>query len=440
MYRIAMFVSGAALLTLFAAGCQRGGGTDKAKKLIVPVAHPEKRSVADYAYYTGRTNAMHSVTIQPRVTGYLMEMPFKEGEYVKKDATLFKIDPRPYEAQLKAALAQLAQSKASLEYASATYKRFKELDDKAKGNVSPRELDQYKAQESQAIATLNLSEANLESAKLNLEWTEIKSPIDGHISRYYLTKGNLVNQDVTQLTTVVSMDPMYVYFDMDEPTLLTIKRAVNEGKLKTRSKETEDARAVGASTLGLLALPLARRDLAAASMLYPGRVAPDALVEVSMAGEDDYRHVGKINFVDNQVNSGTGSISIRGVFDNPKPAGGTFLMVPGMFVRVRLPIGERHDALLVTDKAITSEQGRKKVFVLDDKGLVQEREVTVGALQDDGLRVISRGLKQDDWVLVGGLQQVRPGMEAQPEEYFMPLPGKAAIPLTPKKEAEKKPK
>lgn len=406
MYRITQLVLGAGLLILFAAGCQRRAGNEKADELlVVPVAHPEKRSIADYAYYTGRTNAMHSVTIQPRVTGYLDAMPFKEGEYVNKGTTLFKIDPRPYEAQLKAALAQLAQSKASLEYASATYKRFKELDEKQKGNVSPRELDQYKAQEAQALATLNLAEANLESAKLNLEWTEIKSPIDGHISRYYLTKGNLVNQDATQLTTVVSMDPMYVYFDMDEPTLLTIKRAVNEGKLKTRAKDA------------------------------------DALVEVSMAGEDDYRHVGKINFVDNQVNSGTGSISIRGVFDNAKPAGGTYLMVPGMFVRVRLPIGEKHDALLVTDKAITSEQGRKKVFVLDADSVVQEREVTVGALQDDGLRAITRGLKQDDWVLVGGLQQVRPRMKVQPEELeSMPLPGKAASPIAPKKQAGKQKK
>src|SRR5205814_2128803 len=131
--------------------------------------------------------------------------------------------------------------------------------------------------------------ANLESAKLNLEWTEIKSPIAGHISRYFLTKGNLVNQDATQLTTVVSMDPMYVYFDMDEPTLLTIKRAINEGTLRARNKDAEDVRAVAASTLGLLAVPLARRDLTAGSLLYPGRTAPDALVEISLAGEDDYR-------------------------------------------------------------------------------------------------------------------------------------------------------
>ena len=438
-----MLIMGAGLLAIVAAGCQRRSGSDKTDDLlVVPVAHPEKRAVADYAYYTGRTNAMHSVTIQPRVTGYLVEMPFKEGEYVKKDTTLFKIDPRPYEAQLKAALAQLAQSKASLEYAEATYKRFKELDEKQKGNVSPRELDQYKAQEAQARANLNLSEANLESAKLNLEWTEIKSPIDGHISRYYLTKGNLVNQDATQLTTVVSMNPMYVYFDMDEPTLLAIKRGINEGKLRGRAKDSEVAGGLGASTLGLLAFPLARPDLLAAPMLFSDRTAPQALVEMSLAGEDDFRHVGKINFMDNQVNSGTGSISIRGAFDNEKPPGGTYVMVPGMFVRVRLPIGDKRDELLVIDRAITSEQGRKKVFVLDADNLVQEREVSVGSLQDDGLRVITRGLKADDWVLVGGLQQVRPRMKVQPEALVnMPIPGKAATPqTTPKKQAGKQKK
>src|ERR1051325_2910705 len=213
-------------------GCQRRPADTPPEPPAAAVSHPEERAVAEYAFYTGRTNAINSVTIQPRVTGYLVKMPFGEGEFVKKGQLLFEIDPRPYEAQLNAAQAQIESSKASLEFAHATYERFKELNKEKEGSVSKLDLDKYKAQEKQASAAVDLAKANLKSAELNLAWTKITAPIDGHISRFFLTEGNLVNQDVTQLTTLVSMDPMYVCFEIDEPTLLTLKRAVNEGKLK----------------------------------------------------------------------------------------------------------------------------------------------------------------------------------------------------------------
>src|SRR5262249_27098823 len=203
-------------------------------------------------------------------------------------------------AQLEAAEAAVSQNKASLKFAQATNERFKGLEAKQKGAVSKQELDQYQAQEDQAIANLNLAKANLISAKLNLEWTKIYSPIDGIISRFYLTTGNLVNQDVTQLTTLVRMDPMYAYFDVDEPTLLRIKQAINEGKIADPSK---------------------------------GGNVP---VEMGLAGEEGYPHPGRVNFFDNQVNPGTGSLSVRGEFENHRPAGGTYLLLPGMFVRIRL--------------------------------------------------------------------------------------------------------
>jgi multidrug efflux system membrane fusion protein len=423
-------------------GCQRRPADTSAEPPAAAVSHPEERAVAEYAFYTGRTNAINSVTIQPRVTGYLVKMPFGEGEFVKKGQLLFEIDPRPYEAQLNAAQAQIESSKASLEFAHATYERFKELNKEKEGSVSKLDLDKYKAQEKQASAAVDLAKANLKSAELNLAWTKITAPIDGHISRFFLTEGNLVNQDVTQLTTLVSMDPMDVYFDIDEPTLLTLKRAVNEGKLKPRRKDHETYPFLGASTISLLAAPFARGELLASSMLYPGRLGPDAVVEMSLAGEDDFRHKGTINFVDNQVNPGTGSISVRGIFDNIKPPGGTYLMVPGMFVRVRLQIGEKRDELLVIDSAIVSEQNRKKVYVLDANNIVQDREVTVGSLQDDGLRVVRTGLTKEDWVLVGGLQQVRPRMKIEPERLKeMRVPGKAAAlrePDTKKQTGKKK--
>ena len=367
---------------------------------VIPVAKPVQRKVTSFVDYTGRTDAKEAVTIQPRVTGYLVSMPFKEGADVKKGEVLFEIDPRPYQAQLDAALAQVAQNEATVKYARATNERFKELDKKQKGAVSQRELDQYQAQEEQAIANLNLAKANLAASRLNLDWTRVTAPIDGHISRYYLTPGNLVNQDVTQLTTLVALDPLYVYFDMDEPTLLRIKRAVNEG-LISAANEGEGFE-----------------------------------IQMGLQGEEGFPHAGTVNFVDNQVNPGTGSISVRAIFRNPKPVGGTYLFVPGMFVRVRLPIGQPRQEMLVIDRAVTSDQGVKYVYVVNGENVVEARRVTVGALQEDGLRVISQGLQPDDWVVVGGLQQVRPRMAVQPEHVTMPTLANPALlqkPATPLK-------
>jgi multidrug efflux system membrane fusion protein len=377
---------------LLLSGCDRSGGTGASSDVqVVPVAKPIKGKVRDYVFYTGRTNAKDAVTIVPRVTGYLEKMPFKEGadvtgpvlgangKIVKEGTLLFEIDDRPYKAQLEAAKASVAQTEASLRFAKATNERFKKLEEKQKGAVSQQELDQYQAQEDQAIANLNLAKANLITAELNLNWTKIYSPIDGIISRYYLTAGNLVNQDVTQLTTLVRMDPMYAYFDVDEPTLLRIKQAINEGKIGDPSK---------------------------------GANVP---VEMGLAGEEGFPHEGKINFLDNQVNPGTGSISVRGEFANHKPKGGAYLLLPGMFVRIRLPLGEPQDELLVFDRAVVSVQGRKQLYIVNKDNKVESRSVTLGSLQDNGQRVILQGLDKDEWVVVGATQQVNAGKEVQME-------------------------
>ncbi len=415
----------------------------------VPVAPPERRAVTDYVEYTGRTNAVHAVTIQPRVTGLLItrdaqgqpsfegSFPFKEGDHVKAGDLLFEIDPRPYKAQFDAANAQAKQNKAGLDYAVSTNKRFKELAKKQPDAVSARELEQYEALEKQASAALDLVNANVASAQLNYDWTKIKAPISGRISRYFLTPGNLVNQDATQLTTLVSMDPIYVYFDMDEPTLLRIKRAINEGSIRPPRQDVLSIPVLGSSVFGLLTGPTGRRDLAALAGVMPGRVAPDVTLDMGLAGEGGYPHKGTVNFIDNQVNAGTGSISIRGIFNNPQPAGGTYLIVPGMFVRVRMPIGQPREELLVIDRAITSDQGLKYVYVVDADNKVQARGVKLGSLQDDGLRVIAHGLAKDDQVLVGGLQQVRPGMTIQPE-FLKSMPSLTAPAVTKYKVTGKK--
>ncbi len=345
---------------------------------VIPISQPERREVTDFVDFTGRLDAVESVDVRPRATGYLVKMPFKEGAEVKKGDLLFEIDPRPYKAQLDQAEGQVQLYKSQLNLAKITLARDLETA-RTPGAVSQQQLDEDRANVEAADARLKAYQASLEVYRLNLEFTKVTSPIAGKVSRYYLTVGNLVIQDQTLLTTVVSQENMYAYFDMDEPTLLMIKTAINEGKIK---------------------LP------------QPGADVP---VYMGLQGEEGFKHRGSVNFINNQVNPTTGSISVRGVFDNPKPPSGTRVLVPGMFVRIRLPIGQPHPALLVIDRAISSDQGLKYVYVVDDQNKAQYRRVTTGALQEDGLRVITQGLRENDWVVVGGLQQVRPKMTLRTE-------------------------
>jgi multidrug efflux system membrane fusion protein len=354
--------------------------------LAVPVSRPVQQDVTDYVDFTGQTDAVQATNIEARVTGYLVKMPFKEGSEVKKGDLLFKIDPRPYQAQLDQANSQVNLYQAQLDLAKITHDRFSDLFKSTPGAVSKQQLDQYKAQVEEAQAQVKAAQASLEVYRLNLEFTDVISPIDGRVSRYYLTLGNLVNQDQTLLTTVVSQDPMYAYFDTDEPTLLRARRAISEGKIKVAE-------------------------------------AGENPVFMGLQDEEGFPHEGKINFVNNQVNPTTGSITMRGVFPNPKLPGGVRLLSPGMFVRIRLPMGQRHPALLVIDRAIGSDQGLKYVYVVDAENKVQYRRVTTGPLQDNGLRVIEQGVKPDDRVVIGGLQQVRPRMEVRPDETPMPTLG-----------------
>ena len=198
----------------------------------VPVSQPVEQQVTDYVDFTGRTDAVQAVDVRARVTGYLTKMPFKEGAEVKEGDLLFEIDPRPYQAQLDQAASQVNLNEASLELAKATYERDQAVYSALPGSVSQQQLDQDQAAVEEAVARVKAAKASTEVYKLNLDFTKVKSPIDGQVSRYYLTRGNLVNQDQTLLTTVVSLDPMYAYFDMDEPTLLRIRRGINEGRIK----------------------------------------------------------------------------------------------------------------------------------------------------------------------------------------------------------------
>ena len=367
-------------------GCSHGPPQlAPAEPPAVPVSHPVDRVVTDYVDFTGRTDAVQAVDIRARVTGYLVEMPFKEGAEVKKNDLLFVVDPRPYQAQLDQAEGQVNLFQAQLDLAKTTYARYQGLAASEPGAVSKQALDQDQAQVTEADASLKAAKASLEVYKLNLSFTKVTSPIDGQVSRYYLTLGNLVNQDQTLLTTVVSLDPIYAYFDVDEPTMLRIQQAINEGKIQQPQ---------------------------------------DGLIPVLMGlqGEDSFPHQGDINFVNNQVNPTTGSISFRGVFPNPRSPKGTRLLTPGMFVRIRLPIGQPHPALLVIDRAIGIGPGpevrlrpRRR-----EQGPVPPRH---DGRASGGRPARRRGAAPDDWVVVGGLQQVRPRIQIRPDKVPMPTLG-----------------
>jgi membrane fusion protein, multidrug efflux system len=221
---------------------------------------------------------------------------------------------------------------------------------------------------------------------------------------------------------VMSLDPMYVYFDMDESTFLRINPTLNEGTIGTPKERAETLSALEAAAVGYLSFARDQGPFLAACALAAGTAsAPDVPVQMGVQGEAGYPHQGFINFIDNQVTPATGSIQVRGVFKNPRLSQGIQQFVPGMFVRVRLPIGQPHPALLVIDRAVTSDQAVKYVYVFDpEKKVVEQRRVTTGPLQDDGLRVITQGLQPSELVVIGSLQQMRPKMKIQPEVMTMP--------------------
>ena len=335
----------------------------------VTVSQPLQREVVDYEDFTGRTEAVESVEIRARVTGYLDQLLFKEGAEVKKGDLLFQIDPRPFQAEHNQALSQVVLRQANLKFREAELARNKLIF--AKGALTQSELDQSVAARDEALAAVAAAEASTEYTKLNLEFTRIAAPVDGRISRAQVTPGNLVQADQTLLTTLVSVDPMYVYFDVDERAILRIQTSVREGKIQPRQ----------------------------------GKEIP---VLMGLATEEGFPHHGTIDFGDNRVDPSTGTIRVRGVFANPKPDRGDRVLMPGLFARVRVPVGDPYAALMVAERALGTDQGQKLVYVVNDKKEVEYRPVKIGKLYD-GLRVVEEGLRAGEQVIVNGLQRVRPG-------------------------------
>ena len=377
-YRSLLRIGSALVLAicLSLAGCARApAAAPAAAPVAVQVSRPVEKEITDYAQFTGRVQAVESVQVQARVSGYLMKVLFKEGSLVRKDDILFEIDARMYRAQLERDEAQLKQSEAKLQQNENDLSRANMLLKKA--SISQSDYDAALANRDVALANVAAAKANIEASALNVEFCTVRSPIDGRTSNYSKTVGNLVTQDQTLLTTVMSIDPAYVYFDVDELTIQRISRLIRQGKV-----ESADHTA------------------------WP--------VSLGLGSEEGFPHSGTINFEDNQVNAKTGTLRVRGVFSNNDDA-----LTPGYFARVRLSVGPRHQALLVSDRALDNDQGQRIVYVVDDEDKVVARPVRVGALHD-GLRAIEDGLRPGERVIVNGLLQIRPGVTVEPKLVEMP--------------------
>lgn len=365
-------------------GCKQASKPATPAPAIVTVSTPIEREVTDFADFSGRTAAVESVEVRARVGGYLDKVNFREGELVHKGDVLFEIDPRPYQAQVDFAQGQVQAKEAILRRAQADNARARNLAATTTGAISQQELDQYKATEDQAFADLDTARATLKTGLLNLEFTKVTSPIDGRASRFNVTVGNLVIQDQTLLTTLVSVDPIYAYFDVDESTVLHMRELIRSGQVQSARKV-------------------------------------EVPVWLSLANEGGFVHQGRINFVDNQVNQRTGTLSVRGVFPNKDEA-----LSPGLFVRIRVRIGVPHPALLVVDRAIETDQGQRVLYLVNEKNEVVYRPVRVGA-RYGSLRAILEGLKPDERLIVNGLQRVRPGVVVEPKLVEMPTLGEVDL-------------
>ncbi len=370
------------LLILAGTGCeQANSAADKksATPVKVEVAAPLEQEVTDFQDFTGRLEAVESVEIRSRVSGYLTKVAFDPsielGAEVKAGDLLFEIDERPYQNALASAEAQMAAAEARLKTAAAELARTEEL--VAKKASTPRDLERDAGHKAEAEAAIKSGQAATDQAKLDLEFAKITAPINGRISRPLLTAGNLVTPATGALTSIVSVDPVHLYFDMDEPTLLTLQKLVREGKLA-------------------------------------GPEMREIPLLLGLANDDGHPYHGKLDFVENKVDPNTGTIRVRGVFANPKPERGPRPLAPGLFTRVRLPLGEPHKALLVTERAIGRDQGQAFVFVVGTDNEVVYRRVKLGP-QHDGRRVILDGLQAGEQIVVNGLQRVRPGTKVVAE-------------------------
>jgi multidrug efflux system membrane fusion protein len=360
---------------LTAAGCTRTSAQQAAPPPPqVTVASVIERNVTEWDEFTGRLQAVDSVDVRPRVSGLISAVRFDEGAMVHRGDLLFQIDARPFQAEVDRLRAELARAKATAQRGDSELQRAERL--RTENAISREELDRRAAFAQESAAQTAAVEATLRSAELNLEFTQVTSPIDGRVGRAIVTEGNLVSSgpgEATLLTTVVSLDPVYAYFDADEQIFLKYSGVGNGERgsgIRRRSGQ----------------LP----------------------IRMALSNEDGFPRAGHLDFLDNQLDGTRGTIRARAVFRNTDGQ-----LTPGLFVRLRLAGTAVYKGLLIQDRAVGTDLSKKFVYVVGPKSDVQYREVTLGPIVD-GLRVVRSGLEAGDSIIVNGLQRVRPGAQVTP--------------------------
>jgi membrane fusion protein, multidrug efflux system len=361
----AAVVAIAVVVAVSAPGCQTTEAKPVAKKPAeVFVAAPTVDTVTEFEEFTGRTTAVNTVEIRSRVSGYLDQVLFHDGADVKAGQLLCVIDDRSYKATAANAAAMIAQAVARRDSLINQDRRLREL--RRSNAVSEEQYETIAFQRAEADAAVTAAEAQKQLADLNVTYTRVVAPLAGMISNRRVDPGNLVKADETMLATIVSIDPIYAYFDVNERTVLRLRRLIQLGQIES----ADDARVI---------------------------------VQVSLADEEDFQRRGTIDFLDNQIDPNTGTQRVRAVISNPDR-----LLSPGLFVRLRFPVGAPHQALLVQEESLGTDQGQRFLYVVNEKDEIAYRRVKVGILTH-GRRVIEEGLKPGERVVVNGLQRVRPG-------------------------------
>ncbi len=351
----------------------------------VTVAKPLEQEIIDYLEFTGTTHAFEEVEMRARVAGFLQSMEFTPGTRVEKGDLLFVIDPSEYQAELDAAKAELSSAEAQVNRAKIEFKRAERLFKQKAG--AETDVVKWRGERDVARAAVLRAKAKVEKAGLHLSYTQVTAPITGRVSRNLVDLGNLVGEsEPTLLTKVTRFDPMYAYFNLNERDLLKAM-AVNRKEIEKKG-------------------------------LDPGKdsqAEAGMKVSLGLANEGGYPHEGIVDFTESGVDPATGTLQLRGVFPNPGPAR---VLIPGLFTRLRMPIGKRENALLVTERAIGSDQGGRFLLTVNSENMVEKKPIRMGQLVD-GLRVIEEGLQADDRVVVNGIQRARPGAKVDPEQTDM---------------------
>jgi RND family efflux transporter MFP subunit len=361
------------------AGCDDGSGSQAGAAAPPPevtVAHPRAERLVEWTEFTGRFEAVERVEVRARVSGYLNSVDFRDGQVVEKGQVLFLIDPRPFEVAFQRAEADLASAEAQVKLADLEFQRISDL---AQSPAFSRAAYDQRMQEKEAAqASLAAAQAAMAKARLDLEYTRIYAPVSGRISDRRVDIGNLVTGE-TLLTTIVSLSPIYFVFDMSEADFLAYQRAVLAGQLpSTRDRST--------------------------------------LVNVKLVDEDDWSRQGQMNFVDNVVDQGSGTVRARAEFRNPD-----HLIAPGQFGTIRIPGSPEYEAILIPDEAIVADQAQKLVMTVTSDNRIEPRVIRPGP-RELGLRIVRRGLAPSDRIVINGLLRVRPGIEVTP------VPGQIELP------------